>query len=62
MIKDICLLGPDSLGNFAVSQVEPEFSVDCDRETCTCDSHDDFVEKYRERILQAGQVHQIKTG
>ena len=61
-LKETCLLGPDSVGNFATSEVTPEFAEACPRETCTCSSHDDYVDAATERLLIAKQVYEVNVG
>ena len=61
-LRETCLLGPDSAGNFATSEVDPEFAANCPRETCTCSSHSDYQQASRYRIQHAIKVFEIKIG
>ena len=56
------MLGPDSVGNFATSQVDIRFAETCPRETCTCSSHQDYTQIAQERLAQAKSVFEIQTG
>ena len=55
-------MGPDSLGNFATSEVPPSFADDCPRETCTCTSHEDYTTVAKERLDNAIRVHVVEIG
>ena len=61
-LKETCLFGPDSLGNFATSEVDLEFAETCPRATCTCTSHDDYTEVAQERLADAARVYAIEIG
>lgn len=49
-IKTTCLLGPDSLCNYATEEVSRDFADSCGRESCTCTSHDDYFLVANERL------------
>ena len=61
-IKETCLIGPDTIGNFATSEVQPSYAETCDRDKCTCSSHDDYAETATERLATAIAVHSIQQG
>ena len=61
-LKETCLFGPDSLGNFATSEVDLEFAETCPRETCTCTSHENYTEVAQERLALAARVYAIEIG
>ena len=61
-MKETCLFGPDSLGNFATSEVDYEFAETCPRLTCTCSSHDNYTEVARERLATAARVYAVEIG
>ena len=53
MIKASCLIGPDSRGDFTKMEVPITYAESCDRESCICNTHDDFVKIAEERISSA---------
>ena len=52
-IKVTCLIGPDSLGNFQREQVPLSYAESCDRESCICSNHANFVIIAEQRIAGA---------
>ena len=61
-IKETCLIGPDTIGNFATSEVQPSYASSCDRDKCTCSSHEDYAETAQARLATAIAVHEIQQG
>ena len=58
-LKESCLLGPDSQGNYATSDVDPSFAEACPRETCTCSSHENYTETAQLRLENAINVVEV---
>ena len=48
--KVFCLMGLDSQGFFKSYQIESIIAAVCERSTCTCDSHEDFLLVVAERV------------
>ena len=42
-LKTKCLVGPDSRCNFATVNVDTTYAESCNREKCTCTSHDNYM-------------------
>ena len=59
-IRETCLLGPDSAGNFATTEVDSNFAETCPRETCTCTSHANYQMIANKRLSDAVKVFEIK--
>ena len=55
-LKEVCLFGPDSFGNFATAEVPVEQADTCDRTECTCASHEDYTETAKMRLESAAAV------
>ena len=49
-VKTTCLLGPDSLCNYATEEVDRDFADSCERDSCTCTSHTNYFEIANERL------------
>ena len=49
-LKTTCLLGPDSLCNYATTEVDRSFADTCDRSACTCTSHVDYMSVANNRL------------
>ena len=54
-LKTTCLLGPDSLCNYATVTVDHNYASSCDRSSCTCTSHTDYMKVANQR-LSSSQV------
>ena len=52
-VMTTCLIGPDSRGNFENMEVRVTYANNCDRESCICAIHDDWVAIAEERIASA---------
>lgn len=41
-LKALCKIGPDSQGNFFEKQTSYKFAATCDREICSCSTHENY--------------------
>ena len=49
-VMTTCLIGPDSRGSFTNMKVRVTYAKNCDRESCICAIHDNWVAIAEERI------------
>ena len=49
-LKTMCLMGPDSSCNFATAEVDRAFADSCEKDFCTCTSHEDYMETANSRL------------
>ena len=60
-LKTTCLVGPDSICNFATVEVDRNFADFCDRESCTCTSHADYMLTANDRLSGGGVCKSTRT-